>query len=304
MAKFTTVDFFEDVLLLSIVLFLITNHAKVKPIPIHPEPDNMFSLNNMAIETLVNNIDAVEKEEYISNNIMTNVTVINTRIMNSQIEEAIINDEKKEVSEVPVETELVMEEKPAALEFPPYFSTVYDPKYTAEMLDAVNNLPQFVKDVIICNDYKIIIVGKNGYLENMFGYKSILGLTDYDFNTIYVEAYKDIVVSTDTLYHELGHMLDEKLDFISFSEEFCNIYNAELGSVMRTSFYKNVNKGTYANVNCSDEYFATTFSMYMLYPSELKAYCPQTYNYFNTLFNYYVYSNDGNSLNMNHGIRC
>lgn len=74
-----------------------------------------------------------------------------------------------------------------------------------------------------------------------------------------------------TIEHEFGHYLDSLFGFISNKELFKNAYLQEY-----QYFKKHIESDNY--YDDTKEYFAESFSIYLLKPKKLEKYCPQTYN--------------------------
>lgn len=191
-------------------------------------------------------------------------------------------------------------------EFPTWFHVRENACFADELFEVVDNLPEFVKNMI--KKYsRINIVEKDGYIENLF-YRSYDVDGIYTNNKIFVESfvrdgicdkyvsygaslnvldYTDeefsLRIAKNVLLHETAHLVDEKLGNISGSKDFKDIYKNEKNSFMRTSQYNVENGRVEGNVADASEYFASIFSCYYLYPNELSKLCPESYDYLSNL---------------------
>ena len=115
----------------------------------------------------------------------------------------------------------------------------------------------------------IMLISKESLGPRVWGQNiSVLGTTCYDEHVIYIDN-RDKAAPCIT--HEFGHYIDYSLGFISESEEFINIYNAE-----RNTFCS-VHSTHANNTNTYMEYFAESYQVMLTNPQLLQTYCPQTY---------------------------
>lgn len=132
-------------------------------------------------------------------------------------------------------------------------------------------VPKGILDLFQQKEWSVKIVSGLG---PRFGYKSILGLTKYDHETLYID---NRMKAADTIIHEMGHFYDaygwKDNDRVSDEDDFVAIFEAEAPAFRG---YWSTDK---ANTATSVEYFAETFAAYILDPASLEAACPQTYAY-------------------------
>ena len=132
-------------------------------------------------------------------------------------------------------------------------------------------VPKGILDLFQQKEWSVKIVSGLG---PRFGYKSILGLTKYDHETLYID---NRMKAADAIIHEMGHFYDaygwKDNDRVSDEDDFVAIFEAEAPAFRG---YWSTDK---ANTATSVEYFAETFAAYILDPASLEAACPQTYAY-------------------------
>lgn len=107
------------------------------------------------------------------------------------------------------------------------------------------------------------------------GLRGICGLTLPEQKRILIQAreYK----FRRAVVHEIGHAYDDYLNWISCSDEFIRIYNAE-----KNDFVVHDYRSTHYLDN-EMEYFAEAFQEYIYYPNKLKANTPKTYKFIKNL---------------------
>ena len=132
--------------------------------------------------------------------------------------------------------------------------------------DTYDKLPPKVKDIFEDSGYRVYVVTLIDGDEGIMG-QTIIGPRIVLIKNlgVYVER---------TMFHECGHVLDDKLaiTFISSSDEFKNIYNEE-----RLQFRADNNVDYY--ISSPSEYFASAFSEYMIRPVRLQHNTPKTYDF-------------------------
>ena len=74
--------------------------------------------------------------------------------------------------------------------------------------------------------------------------------------------------------HELAHWFDYSRSWLSNSDEFLSIYNAE-----KNSFHQHIDREPHY-ISASAEYFAESFAWYLENSEILKKHCPMTYTFF------------------------
>ena len=188
------------------------------------------------------------------------------------------------------------------------YKQVGNPEFTLELYDVIDNLDEGLKSYFDDKNLNILILEGSRAADVLYcddgsnlNY-SIMGFTDYNKNTIYIEgvSYKKYYdkypesseglskedfcfrIVRDTLLHELGHYVDGYSDF-SQSEKFHYIYEREKRKYTMTDEFKIDNLGIMTNIESESEYFATAFSCYVSYPNSLNKRCPKTYEYFDNI---------------------
>lgn len=173
---------------------------------------------------------------------------------------------------------------------------VKSPKYKTELKAEYKKIPLKAREVFNDNDLLIKIYGNNHF-------KNWAGLFNGDviiesFNVSWLRSffsrrgvrtpYSDKKISMDyakcNLIHELGHAFDYNSDRLSHTKEFKNIYKKEKNKFTSTSYYAYPMGKVKENINNVEEYFASTFTVYVRLRADLKKHCPKTYNYFKKLF--------------------
>lgn len=146
-------------------------------------------------------------------------------------------------------------------------------KYYA-IQQALGKLPKKIKDFCIEQKYRIKVVPNSAV-----GY-------EYAGECAYSDKIIRLALDVsnnygDTLMHEFGHMIDRiNYQYNSDTSKFRNIYNKEKVHLLYDSKYEYLTKDP-------QEYFAQSFSEYVLNPYQLKTTAPKTYefmkNYIDTL---------------------
>ena len=127
-------------------------------------------------------------------------------------------------------------------------------------------LPQHLREMLWDNNYRIYIVNEIQNNEN------IMGSTYYGPRIILIK--NDMYFIDNTIYHEIGHVLDDKshILYASGTEEFIDIYTEEKDNFVVDNNYDYF-------VSDEKEYFASAFAEYMLNPNRLKENTPKTYEF-------------------------
>lgn len=76
-----------------------------------------------------------------------------------------------------------------------------------------------------------------------------------------------------SVLHEMGHIMDYQLGWVSKSDEFTSIYNSEV------EIFKSIWNTDSQNTSNSTEYLGESFLVYITNPNLLKDSCPETYNF-------------------------
>lgn len=132
--------------------------------------------------------------------------------------------------------------------------------------DAYDKLPPKVKDIFEDKGYRVYVVS---LIDDDEG---IAGQTVFIPRIVLIKNSGPFVERT--MFHECGHILDDKLaiTFISNSNEFKTIYNEE-------RLYFKVDNNFDYYISSPSEYFASAFSEYMIRPARLKRNTPKTYDF-------------------------
>lgn len=139
-----------------------------------------------------------------------------------------------------------------------------------------NKILPNVKTFLKNNNIQIYITDTNLAKRFYDGvYNSVMGVTLFGSNTIYIEDREKAV--KNSLIHESGHIVDSELGFASLNNEFIELYNLESQSFTQVA-------GSYAATNPT-EYFAEMFYFIHINPSACEKYAPQTYAYIMNLIN-------------------
>lgn len=138
--------------------------------------------------------------------------------------------------------------------------------------NAYAKLPHTVKDMLQDSNYRIYVVDS---IENN---ANIVGITYYGPRIILIKD--DMYYVTRTMYHECGHVVDDKshILYASDTKEFKQIYLEE-----RDNFKVDNNYDYF--VSDEHEYFASAFAEYMLNPTRLKENTPKTYEFIKKCIN-------------------
>ena len=173
---------------------------------------------------------------------------------------------------------------------------VKSPKYKTELVKEYNKIPKKAREVFDDANLNITVYGYNHY-------KNWAGL--YNGN-VYIESYSiswlksfyrrrgvktnlstknlSINYAKCTLIHELGHAFDYNGGRFSFTDEFKKIYKAEKKKFTKTKYYKYPMGKIKENISNPQEYFASSFTVYVRSPKDLKKQCPKTYAYLKKVF--------------------
>lgn len=148
------------------------------------------------------------------------------------------------------------------------------------MLDVVNAhlsmLPDYIIDVLKTNGWSILVTSKN--LDDYF-YKGayaaaggVAGVADYANKRVYIQ---DVVLDIqNALYHEIGHVFDYLMGFVSDSSVFLQVFELE-----KNQFHDSTSVGDGHEISCPREYFASVFSEMMLHPMSCQRNVPESYSF-------------------------
>lgn len=136
-------------------------------------------------------------------------------------------------------------------------------------------VPDFVKSEFKADNSKLIVTDEHlGYRFYNDSELKVLGVTSFYPSRNNCELYiSSDINSLYALVHEMGHYVDGKMEFISKSSDFQDIWNNE------KSFISIFHSTNIENVSTTSEYFAESFNLFLTKPEDLNRYCPLTYNY-------------------------
>lgn len=162
------------------------------------------------------------------------------------------------------------------------FCNHYAPDVMEEVVNMLMLLPENMVKEFSDNDWHIFITNRS--IENHIGEREgcgIQGITDFNMRVIVIPIGSDRIFAAGfATIHEFGHYFDRSRGLISLSYQFQKIYSME-----DRVFCENV--GTASNTTDSTEFFAESFARYVHEPEKLKEFCPNTYDYMNSIFNEY-----------------
>lgn len=152
----------------------------------------------------------------------------------------------------------------------------------------VDNLPfYFVKE--FRNEWKVVIGCEipHTFLEHEnipLDYQTygilIDGYTHWQTRIVFIREQADVNQMLNVFAHELGHCFDFEYGSISYSDEFQKIYESH-----RYNFIEK--HGDSPNPYCtrsSDEFFATCFKEYVLFPGHLQNQSLQIYSFIDAFY--------------------
>jgi hypothetical protein len=160
-----------------------------------------------------------------------------------------------------------------------YYIGAVKTDYIESVIDSWCKVPYTIRLSFSRDGSKIYITDEHlGLKFHNNNDSSILGVTSFDTTKLNCEIFiSSSDVSTEAIIHEAGHYFDGKLNNISLSDDFEDIWTQE---------YLNLivfDSNDIANMNTSSEYFAEAFLQYCKNANLLKLYCPQTYRFLNNL---------------------
>lgn len=148
-----------------------------------------------------------------------------------------------------------------------YNKETYDEGNVYEAVwDVYGKLPHKVKEMLQDNNYRIHVV------DSIEDNPNITGITYYGPRIIAIK--NDMFYVSRTMFHECGHVLDDKshITYISGTKEFKKIYEEEKDYFVVDNNYDYF-------ISTEPEYFASAFAEYMLNPHRLKVNTPKTYEF-------------------------
>ena len=143
----------------------------------------------------------------------------------------------------------------------------------AETLDYfIETLPPiFVEE--FRKDWKVIIEDKIPLPDDWPDYIQINGYTDWNSRTVLIRDRENTSEMLGSFVHELGHCFDLEYGSVSHSSLFNEFY--ELYKEDFSECSTNIPPGY--STSSTDEFFATCFKEYLLYPEHLNETAPKAY---------------------------
>lgn len=142
--------------------------------------------------------------------------------------------------------------------------------------DELAQLPDKLLDEFENSSWNIIVTSNDiatTYGDNQDEKGTVLGITIYNQEKIYIQLNKQAI--KEATLHEFGHWLDDHYDDLAKKDEFEKIYQDEKGEFKRHLYD--------CNGFGENEMFAEGFYRYYKDSANLKSYCPETWDYMNTL---------------------
>lgn len=167
-----------------------------------------------------------------------------------------------------------------------YVETNIDENRIYYLLKYFNELPDWIKEKFINDDWKLVLKRDLLKEKNTVPIDSCLeGVTSYYPKIISIK--QDALSLKDTLYHEISHFIDGN-DFIySSTPIFQGLYTQYKDSykkyVVQPSILYYVDNSSYA-ASSTIEFFASTFSDYLNSPEYVKKQAPLLYDYYEGFF--------------------
>lgn len=147
-----------------------------------------------------------------------------------------------------------------------------DTSLNSSLIETISKAPKSILDSVINSGYHIELVPDPG---EGYGFKYICGLTITEERKIRIQSRESKF--RKAVIHEMSHVFDESLGWISNTEEFKKIFNSEVSSFKVHDYRSNHYKD---NVQ---EYFAEACQEYVYHPAELKKNTPKTYEFIKNL---------------------
>lgn len=149
-------------------------------------------------------------------------------------------------------------------------------------VDIVNQqlsvIPAHLQDAFVQDGWSVYVTNINiGQTYYPGQFDMVMATTNYEEHRILIEDRMDAVYESPI--HEMGHWFDLYLGFVSNTEFFQEIYNAESASFIRAY-------GTDC-VRDEMEFFAEGFWYYIVNPSTLKSVSPQLYYFLHSMYLYF-----------------
>jgi len=146
-----------------------------------------------------------------------------------------------------------------------------------------------IQKVCDMNGYRSALTDEyiNFWYPQLYNAPMSYGLTDFSNKLIFISTEQSDAYIEYTTIHEYAHALSRIGNLHLNGVE--DVLYTEMPNLAwyQMTFNPYNPRATYCSTN-KDEYFAESFAMYYFHPAELKAFCPMTYNYIdsvNKMFN-------------------
>lgn len=163
-----------------------------------------------------------------------------------------------------------------------YTDATPNPETLSELNALLSNLSPNVSKVLQ-RDWKVIISPippKSLNIINETTTSSVLGYSDWHLRLIYIKAQPDTDATREVFIHELGHCFDYEFGTPSATDEFLQIY-AQYKDELPELDHPGVTNPTNTS---PEEFFATVFKDYFLFPEYLKTTIPKAYYFFDAIY--------------------
>lgn len=147
-----------------------------------------------------------------------------------------------------------------------------DESLNASLEECISKAPDSILNAVINMGYHIELVPDPG---KGYGYRYICGLTVTDEHKILIQSRENKF--RKAVIHEMSHVFDESLDWISKTEDFQKIFESEINSFRVHDYQSKHYKDN------PQEYFAEACQEYVYHPTELKENAPKTYKFIKNL---------------------
>ena len=145
-----------------------------------------------------------------------------------------------------------------------------DEQLIKKINEAYLMIPDNVRQNYEENGWAVYVTTEN-LGKKYFGRKmSILALTVIEEQTIYIDDREKAVTS---VIHEIGHYIDYSYGFVSYTDEFSQIFKDEVKN-FRSNHKTHIN-----NTSTAVEYFAEAYLVIITEPEKMKKCCPYTYEF-------------------------
>lgn len=149
-----------------------------------------------------------------------------------------------------------------------------------KLITVVRSVPEYMSKILYDNGWKLDLTERDvaeRFYSGYFRPNTVLASTnDYDM-TIYFDN-RDKAVTASVFYHELGHVIDCMLSYMSETDEvWLELYRTESSGFLCTGEKDGHSKSS------SLEYFAACVSEYFINNEQFRVSAPQSYCYIDTL---------------------